>query len=175
MASSINANQPRTNDKSNPAPEIRANFAAAKSEIEALQTTQGTQGTSITSLQNADSAQDTILDILWGDEAVATSGTPLAATHTHYKTTITSGGTAGNENYNLGVATAQKQGQRRLIYFGTRTDGSDVIVIDHANISHTGFTVTGVTLDAADEWILLEAQGATWEIIAAASGVVTES
>jgi len=41
MTSTINPLEPRDGDKSNPAPEIRANFAAAKADIEALQAGEG--------------------------------------------------------------------------------------------------------------------------------------
>lgn len=109
-------------------------------------------------------------------DTLTTGAAPVSIPLTAYKTVITTGGTQAAETANIGDGTgALNIGQRKLVTLGTLTDPSDSVTLDHANMSHTGFTVTGVSLDAASEFILLEWNGSKWEIIWAASGVVTES
>lgn len=106
-------------------------------------------------------------------EDVATSGTPEAVDITVYETLVTSGGTQGAESLTIGDGTGAKIGQRKLIYLETLTDPSDSVALDDTNFSQGADTITAIAFDAADEYLLAEWQGASWEIIAAASGVVS--
>jgi len=105
---------------------------------------------------------------------LTTGAAPVSPDLTVYETKITSGGTAGSEDLNVGDGTGAIIGQRHLFTFETRTNGSDVINFDHANMDD-GLTITDVSMDAADEFILLEWNGLKWQIIYSAAGVVTSS
>lgn len=109
-------------------------------------------------------------------ESVATNGDDAVNCDVSvYQTIVTSSGSEGEEDLNIGDGTGVTVGTRHLVTFATRTHASDSIVMDDANITVTGSTVTAVELDAAGEFILLEWQGASWEVIKASSGVVTAS
>lgn len=83
-----------------------------------------------------------------------------------YKTEITTGATAGSEDVNIGDGTGVEIGERKLIELVTRTDGSDVVNLDHANIVNaSGTQATNVDLDAAGEFVLVEWNGAAWQVI----------
>jgi hypothetical protein len=83
-----------------------------------------------------------------------------------YQSVITTGGTAGSEDVNIGDGTGAVVGQRKLVTLGTRTDGSDVVNLDHANIHNaSGTQCTNVDLDAANEFVLVEWTGSEWQII----------
>lgn len=88
-----------------------------------------------------------------------------------YETRVTSGDSDGAELLNIGDGTGAYVGQRHLITLVSRV-GTDDVTLDDANITQAGVTIAAVVLDADDEFILLEWQGASWEVIAAASGVV---
>lgn len=101
----------------------------------------------------------------------ATSGaSAITLTLAAYRTNITTGGTAGNENVNA-LPSGEYIGQRKLIYLATRTDASDVVVIATSNISRlllsgeTPGAVATLNLDAADEYAMLEWSGAEWNIL----------
>jgi len=86
---------------------------------------------------------------------------------TTYETKLTTGGSAGSEDVNVGDGSdALAIGQRKLITLDTRTDASDVVNLDHANIVNaSGVQTTNVDLDAEGEFVLLEWNGAKWQII----------
>lgn len=107
-------------------------------------------------------------------ETVRTNGDAAVAVNTRvYKSVVVSSGSEGAEDLEVGDGTDVEIGTRKLIVFGTRTHASDSIVLDDTNISQGSDTITAVELDAADEFILLEWHGTSWEVIAASAGVVT--
>ena len=110
-----------------------------------------------------------------GSSELLTSGaSPVAVSLTRYLTTITTGGTAGTEAVTVGDGTGEVIGTRKLIVLGTRTDGSDVVSLDHANIVNaSGTQTTNVDLDAADEFVLLEWNGSKWQIVYSDATVAT--
>ena len=83
-----------------------------------------------------------------------------------YHVKITTGGTAGSEDVSIGDGTGARVGERKLITLAVRTDGSDVVNLDHANcVNATGTTLTNLDMDAAGEFVLLEWNGTKWQII----------
>lgn len=109
---------------------------------------------------------------LSSSEAATTGADPVDCDISVYQTVVTTGGTQGNEELNIGDGTGATVGQRHLVTLGTLTD-TDTVVLDDANISQGADSITAVALDTADQFIMLEWQGATWEVIAASAGVVT--
>ncbi len=106
-------------------------------------------------------------------ESITTGSVSVEVDKTIYQTLITSGGTAGNEAITIGAATNYVPGTRKFIKLATRTHASDAITLDYANVSTGALTISDITLNVAGEFILLEAQGAKWEVIKASSTVVT--
>lgn len=83
-----------------------------------------------------------------------------------YHTEIITGGTDGAENVTLGDGTGAVVGQRKLVTLKTRTSGSDVVNLDHANIANaSGVQATNCDLDAAGEFFLFEWNGSKWQIV----------
>lgn len=99
-------------------------------------------------------------------EAVASGAVALTLDPSVYGAEITTGGTAGSEDVNLGDGTGAVVGQRKLITLSVRTNASDVVNLDHANmVNAAGTTATNVDLDAAGEFVLLEWNGAKWQVV----------
>ena len=98
---------------------------------------------------------------------VYTDGTQTHAIDTGvYETRFVSGASAGNELATIGAGTGIKPGHRKLLTFLTRTNASDRIKLDHANILNaSGTQTTSVTLDSAAGYILLEWTGAKWKAL----------
>lgn len=90
-----------------------------------------------------------------------------------YHSQLTTSGSEGAEEAEVGDGTGVVVGHRKLITLATRTHASDSVTLDDANISQGADTITAVELDAAGEFILLEWQGASWEVIKASTGVVS--
>jgi hypothetical protein len=103
-----------------------------------------------------------------GDDAVAVS---LET----YKSLVITSGSQGAEELTIGDGTGVEIGTRKLIVLHQRTHASDSVVLDDENLSQAADEITAVELDAAGEFILLEWQGASWEVIKASAGVVTAS
>lgn len=83
-----------------------------------------------------------------------------------YEAYITTGGTAGSENYTLGDGTGVTVGQRKLITLAVRTHASDVVNLDHANMHNAaGVQLANADLDAAGEFVLFEWNGSEWQEI----------
>lgn len=101
------------------------------------------------------------------DSAAVTSGSSASTLdRTVYRHNITTGGTAGSEDANLGDGTGATIGERHLIYLETRTNASDVVNLDHANfVNEFGVVLTNLDLDAADEYVLAEWTGSAWKVI----------
>lgn len=116
---------------------------------------------------------ETLYTFVAGVEGVETGASPTAASHRFFKTELTTGGTEGAETYNLADGTGQMQGRQRLLELVTLAEAGDSVALDHANISQGDDTITGVALDAEDEFILLELRGDKWEVLFASSGVVS--
>jgi hypothetical protein len=105
-------------------------------------------------------------------EAVASGAAPVALDISVYESQITSGNTDTTENITIGDGTGAYVGQRKLITLVSRV-GTDDVTLDDANFSQAADTITAIVLDADDEFILAEWQGASWEVIVASSGVVS--
>lgn len=108
-------------------------------------------------------------------ESKTSGASPITVSLDVFKTTLTTGDTQGNETVNVGNGSTAVIGQRKLVFLGTRTHASDEAVLDHENMAQGSDTLVSVILDEANEFVLLEWRGAKWEIIKAASGVVTTS
>lgn len=101
-------------------------------------------------------------------EAVGlTSGSSAVSVDTAvYKTEITTGGTAGSEDVNIGDGTGAVIGERHLIELTTRTNASDVVNLDHLNVHNAaGTALTNLDMDAEGEFVLVEWTGSEWQII----------
>ena len=99
-------------------------------------------------------------------KVVTTGATAVSVDPGAYKTEIITGGTAASEDFNLGDGTGVEIGTRRLVYLKTLSDASDVINLDHANcVNVSGTQYTNLDLDAADEFLLTEWNGAKWQTI----------
>lgn len=102
-------------------------------------------------------------------ELVTVSATPSACDMTVYATHVTTGGVG--RALNVGNGAGAVVGQRKLIKVVGFT-ASDTVVLDHANIVlANGNAAASVVLDAANEFILLEWNGAKWQLRYASSGV----
>jgi hypothetical protein len=85
----------------------------------------------------------------------------------------TSQGGAGDPVALPDPATIGVIGQRHLIKLGTVSKTGDTAVVSKANLSYGSANIAAVSLTAAGKWLLVEHRGTTWEVIAAAAGVVT--
>lgn len=145
--SNIKSHLPLSGDKSNSAPEIRANFAAAKAEITALE------------LRFFDLGP-TVAYTAPGDDA---GSIPVTGTQVN----ITSHGGADDDDLALPNGTAH--GHDLYIKLATRTHASDTITIEpvSANIvNSSGTTVTTIVLDALNEYVnvVWDAAASKWRI-----------
>lgn len=97
-------------------------------------------------------------------EAVTTGATSKAADTTVYQTVLTTGATAGAEA--LTIANGTIPGQRKLLTLETLGGVGDSVAVAFANVVNAaGTQATGVVLDAAGEYLLLEWTGAKWKVI----------
>jgi len=109
-------------------------------------------------------------------EDLATNGDAATAVGLDvYQTHLGTSGSGGAEDLTIGDGTGAVIGQRKLIVLDTLGDAGDSVTLDDENMSKGTSTITAVALDAAGEFLLLEFQGVTWEVIKASSGVVTTS
>lgn len=107
------------------------------------------------------------------DEVVSTNGDAAEALSVSvFKSTLVTSGSEGAEEAELGDGSGVEIGTRKLIVLGTRTHADDSVVLDDANFSQGADSITAIALDAANEFLLVEWQGASWEVIKASSGVV---
>jgi hypothetical protein len=102
-------------------------------------------------------------------DTVTTGVAPTAMTLTEYRTNLVSSGSAGTETVTM--PSGEYPGQRKLLWFLTRTHASDKIGIAVTNVEEgliVGMTpggATAFTLDAAGDYALLEWTGAKWTIL----------
>lgn len=92
-----------------------------------------------------------------------TGGSAIDCDLTVYKSEVTTGGTAGAETMN--VAAGDVVGQRKLIELTTLTNGSDSVLLSGSFADASGSALTSVTLDAADEFHLMEWNGSAWQTV----------
>lgn len=127
-------------------------------------------------LPAANEGRDAFLDAagnLTNSEEQLTSGAAaIVPSHKPYSTQIVTGGTAGSEDVTLGDGTASADndaavvGQRKLLTLKTRTNGSDVVNLDHANMANAaGTDATNADMDAAGEFFLVEWNGTKWQVV----------
>jgi hypothetical protein len=116
-----------------------------------------------------------IWPVEYGSESVTTNGSTATGLYLFaYNSKITSGGSAGPEDAELGATTFMPVGFRKLITFLTQTDPSDVIVLDHANmVNSAGVALTAATIDAEGGFILVENNGLKWQVIYSGDATLT--
>lgn len=65
-------------------------------------------------------------------------------------------------------------GQRKLITLKTLGTGGDEVALDETNIHNaSGVQATGVTFDAADEFLLVEWTGVEWQAVYSTATIAT--
>ena len=92
-----------------------------------------------------------------------TGGSAIDCDISVYKSEVTTGGSAGAETMN--VADGTIVGQRKLIELVTLTDPSDNVLLSGNFVDASASALTSVTLDAADEFHLMEWNGSNWQTI----------
>lgn len=126
--------------------------------------------------------RDAVKGGIVADSVRQTSGaSPVVVDGTVYETLVRSGGTAGNENVELGVPLSV--GQRKLVTFEVEGNAADVVIV----VPGAGATLqtqgvagdgapaaqTSVDLDTPAEFVLVEASAPTvWNVIYT-DGVIT--
>lgn len=72
------------------------------------------------------------------------------------------------------LANGTYAGQRKLITLATLGTGGDVLTLDETNIHNAaGTQATGVTFDAADEFLLVEWTGTEWQEVHGTATITT--
>jgi hypothetical protein len=97
-----------------------------------------------------------------------TGAAPVSADMSYRGIIIETGGTGGTEQvFVAGPGAVQLIGFRQLITLAEQTDPADVVDIQAANIkTEAGADITSITMDAVDEFLLIEAWDAsTWRMI----------
>ena len=114
--------------------------------------------------EGRDSFTDARGNLLNSSEGLTSGGTAIAVGLDPYETLLTTGATAGSEDVNVGDGSTAKVGQRKLVPLETRSDASDVVNLDHANMvdSDGSTALTNMDLDAAGEFWLGEWNGTAW-------------
>lgn len=110
--------------------------------------------------------------------AVTSGAAPVALTAGIYRHNITTGGTQAAEEVSL--PDGQYAGQRMLVYLDTLTDPGDSVNITLTKLSAQSVigdgaedtSIAAMSLDAADDYVLLEWTGLTWNILYS-NGTVT--
>lgn len=109
------------------------------------------------------------LDVLnlQGSEAVTTSdAAPTALSIAVYQSILTTGGSAGAEEAEIGDGTGAVVGQRKLITLESLGDPGDSVALDDANIvADDGSSLSAVTMDAEGAFLLLEWNGTAWQTL----------
>lgn len=107
------------------------------------------------------------------EDTATTGASPIDLTLAAAKTVITTGGTAGTENINA-LPSGGFVGERKTLELGTLTDPSDSVSVAVTNqVLADGTTgTTSMTLDAENEFALLEWNGAKWQQVYSAAGVI---
>lgn len=104
-------------------------------------------------------------------EQVTTGATATTADMTVYATRIKTNGAA--RVLNVGNGAGAVVGQRKLIQIVDFT-ATHTVVLDHANmVLANGNAAAACVLDAANEFILLEWNGAKWQTRYASTGVIS--
>ena len=105
-------------------------------------------------------------------DEITTTTVSQAVSTTAYETRMTTGGTEGAEN--VSIADGTVIGERKLLILTAITDESDTVKLAHANVVNAaGTAATGVTFDAANEYLLLEWNGAKWQAIYTSATIAT--
>jgi len=122
--------------------------------------------------EGRDAFTDARGSLLDSSEELVSGAAAIEPSHAPYATDIVTGGTAGSEDVTVGDGTVTATnavpviGQRKLYTLKTRTNGADVLNLDHANlVNAAGTAMTNCDLDAAGEFILLEWNGLKWQEI----------
>lgn len=108
-----------------------------------------------------------------GLEARTSGAAAITLDTAFYKSEITSGGTAGSEDVNLGDGTGIEIGERKLVEFTVETNAADVLNLDHANmVNAAGTAATNVDLTGVGDSILFEWNGTAWQVVYNNGGTV---
>lgn len=91
-------------------------------------------------------------------DSLRSGGDAVTVTLATYQTNMVTGGSKAAEPASM--ADGEYIGQRKVVYLSTLSDPADSVVITGANIEDTS-----VTLDAEDEYVLFEWDGAAWQAI----------
>lgn len=102
-------------------------------------------------------------------ETVTTAASAKAVDLEVYQTKVITGHATGA----LTIANGTIVGQRKLITLLTIGTENDVVNFTEASFSQGADTIDTIVLDAEGEFLLVEWQGAKWEVIKASTGVVT--
>jgi hypothetical protein len=109
---------------------------------------------------------------------VTSGAAPVALTAGIYRHNVTTGGTQAGEEVSL--PDGQYAGQRMLVYLETLTDPADNVDITLTKLAAQSIvgdaaedaTIAAMSLDAADDYVLLEWTGLKWNILYS-NGTVT--
>lgn len=123
-------------------------------------------------MEGRDAFLDQYGQILASSESRTSGASEIVLDLKPYQSLLTTGGTQGSEDVSLGDGTASADnaaaviGQRKLVYLAVLGDTGDVAALDFANIVDTdGAALQAAELDAADEWVLVEWNGAAWQVV----------
>ena len=96
-----------------------------------------------------------------------TGAAPLTIDYNQYSVLLTTGGTGGTESVILPAPGVALQGTRQVIALDTITAPSDVVSFDVSNIQDiAGGALTSITMDTADQYLLLEVwDAATYRVL----------
>lgn len=104
----------------------------------------------------------TALNAISGEEAITVDDTTQEITQDYYNTKMTT----AHASSVASIGDGHTVGQRKLITLETLGTAGDEVALDPDNIHNaSGTQATGVTFDAADEFLLLEWTGAEWQEI----------
>lgn len=143
----FNPDRPKPSDRINPAPETQANFEA--------------------------------LDRLIGKRSVALTGANAAATDldttTYGDFRLTTDAETGANDFDLTAPGAANVGQMVTVYLVTKNTQNATVTEKSGGcviLANNGGAVASITLDAADEFVVLRAISATTWVIVATNGTV---
>src|SRR5690606_15845835 len=105
-------------------------------------------------------------DVLSAEDVTTNDDEPTPVSLAVYHTRVTTSGSEGAEDLEVGDGTGAIVGQRKLITYVAEGHDSDVVALDHANIVNAaGNALQAASLDDVDDFVLLEWNGAKWQIV----------
>ena len=105
-------------------------------------------------------------------DAVTTSAVTQVISTDAYETRLTTSGTEDAEL--ISIANGTIIGERKLLILKTLGESADSVTLAHANVVNaSGTAATGVTFDAANEFLLIEWNGTKWQAIYTTATITT--